>query len=227
MSETVPQHVGFIVDGNRRWAKERGLPTLEGHRRGMELVKQVLRWCLERGVKYVSFYIFSTENWSRSAEEVGYLMGLAKKEMKKLAKELQQEGVRLAVLGSRERLDSEIAQFIDEAEAMTADGDKGTACVCFNYGGQQEIADACTRLVQAGAEVVTPEQVRENLYHTEVPDVDMVVRTSGEERISGFMLWRAAYAEMLFVEKYWPDVIEEDIKGVLAEYAARSRRFGK
>jgi undecaprenyl diphosphate synthase len=230
MGSKVPTHVGFIVDGNRRWAKAQGLPTLEGHRRGRALVKKALRWCLSRGVQYVSFYIFSTENWNRTQEEVSYLMKMAKTEMRKLARELQEEGVQLKVLGTRERLEKEIADFIDEAEEMTAGGDKGTVCVCFNYGGQQEIADAFSRICtnNRGKLVqVSVEDVRENLYHPEVPDVDLVVRTSGEERISGFMLWRAAYAEMLFVEKNWPDMTEADVEGVLEEYASRARRFGK
>jgi undecaprenyl diphosphate synthase len=181
-------------------------------------------------VKYVSFYIFSTENWERTEEEVSGLMGLAKSQMKKLAKELQTEGVQLKVLGRRERVDAEIVKFIDEAEAMTAAGERGTCSVCFNYGGQQEICDALAKIVQFNRgklDQVSPELVRANLYHPEVPDVDLVVRTSGEERTSGFMLWRVAYAELLFVEKYWPDVDEEDVAEVLAEYGSRKRRFGK
>lgn len=221
--EAVPQHVGFIVDGNRRWARARGLPTIEGHRRGLQVVKKVLRWCLKKGVKYVSFYIFSTENWSRSEEEVSYLMKMVKAEMKKLAAELHKEGVKLAVLGSAERVDPKIMEDIAEAEALTAENTNGTACVLFNYGGQQEIVDAANKIEGE----VTIEKLRENLYHPEVPDVDMVVRTSGEERISGFMLWRAAYAEMMFVEKNFPDMTEEDVDGVMEEFASRGRRFGK
>lgn len=229
MSEALPQHLGFIVDGNRRWAKAKGLPTLEGHRKGLAVVKEVVNWCLDRGVKYASFYIFSTENWSRTEEEVGYLMKMVKTEMKKLAQELHEKGVRLAVLGTRERLDKDISDFIDEAEELTQNNTKGTVCICFNYGGQQEVCDAVTKMANEGVDLraVSPEMVRENLYHPEIPDVDMVVRTSGEERISGFMLWRAAYAEMMFIEKNWPDMVEGDIVMVFDEYASRGRRFGK
>lgn len=223
ITEVVPRHLGFIVDGNRRWAKERGLPTVEGHRQGFDVVKKVLKWCIKRGVTYVSFYLFSTENWSRTEEEVGYLMGMVKLKMKSLAQELKKNGIKLSVLGSRDKLDPEIVGFIDEAEELTKDGTKGTVCVCFNYGGKQEIVDAVKKIDGE----VTEEAIDANLYHPEVPPVDMVVRTSGEERISGFMLWRAAYAEMLFLKRYWPDMDEPAVKEVLAEYASRNRRFGK
>ena len=222
-TEMIPVHLGFIADGNRRWAKERGMPTLEGHKVGFETIKTVLKACIKRGVKYVSFYTFSTENWSRTEEEVSYLMGLVKMNMKKLAKELKENGIRLMILGSRERLDSEIVNFLDEAEEMTKDGKAGTVCICFNYGGKQEIVDAVKKIEGE----ITEEAIDANLYHPEVPPVDMVVRTSGEERISGFMLWRAAYSEMMFMERYWPDMDELAVDEVVAEYISRNRRFGK
>jgi len=219
----IPVHIGFIADGNRRWAKERGLHTMEGHKVGFEAIKKVLNACIKRGVKYVSFYTFSTENWNRTEEEVSYLMGLVKMNMKKLAKELKENGIRLTILGSREKIDPEIAGFFDEAEKMTKDGKNGTVCICFNYGGKQEIVDAVNKIEGE----VTEEAIDAHMYHPEVPPIDMVVRTSGEQRISGFMLWRAAYSEFLFLDNYWPDMDDEKVNEVLAEYAHRNRRFGK
>lgn len=224
--EGAPAHIGFICDGNRRWAKARGLPVIEGHRQGVNTVKEVLKGVLHAGVKFVTFYIFSTENWGRAQEEVSGLMGLVRAQIKKLAQELKENNVKLLILGGRERVDEDILRMLSEAEEMTADCDGGTACVCFNYGGKQEIVDAARAIVSEGGEV-SEEALAAHMYHPEVPDVDMVVRTSGEERISGFMLWRAAYAEMLFLEKYWPEMSQDDARAVVEEFVSRNRRFGK
>jgi len=230
-AKVVPKHIGFTVDGNRRWAKSnrKGLSTATGHEEGLSVIRKVVQWTLDRGVEYVTFYVFSTENWSRTEDEVGYLMGMAKREMGKFAKEMHEKGVRLAVLGSRERVDPEIVKFIDEAEALTAGNTNGTVGICFNYGGQQEIVDAVRKLVADGVDMseLTIEGLRANLYHPELPDLDMVVRTSGEERLSGFMLWRLNYAEIMFIEKNWPDITEADVENILEEYTSRERRHGK
>ncbi len=221
--EILPVHLGFIVDGNRRWAKERGLPTLDGHKLGLDKVEEVAKECFERGVKYTSFYLFSTENWNRSKEEVGYLMNLAKTMVMGLAKKMAKNNIKLVVLGSKERVDKALLESFAKAEDMTKDGEKGVMGVCFNYGGRKEIVDAANSIEGE----LTEEKITAALYGPEIPDCDMVVRTSGEQRISGFMLWRAAYAEFLFLSKYWPDMDKEDVAGVLAEFAHRSRRFGK
>lgn len=222
-SELLPKHLGFIVDGNRRWARERGLPTLEGHRRGIDLVADIAEECHKKGVKIASFYIFSTENWNRSKEEVDYLMDLVEKCLKKFIKKCLKNDTRIAILGTKERLSEKLKAIVEEAEEKTKECKENILALCFNYGGKQEIVDAVNKIDGE----VTIDKIEENLYHPEVPPVDMVVRTSGEQRISGFMLWRMAYSEMLFLDKKWPDMTKEDVSMVLEEFANRNRRFGK
>ena len=220
------RHLGIIADGNRRWAKERGLPTLEGHKKGLDRIKELVGAASEAGIEYITFYVFSTENWGRSVDEVSYIMKLAETRMLKYAKELKEKNAKLLILGSKERLSPKLASVMDEAENLTTDCTGITVCFCFNYGGEKEIADAATIAAKTEGEI-TPETIRKHLYHPEVPNVDMVVRTSGEERISGFMLWRSAYSEMMFVKKYFPEMCADDIKEILNEYEKRNRRFGK
>ncbi|MBQ1564320.1 di-trans,poly-cis-decaprenylcistransferase [Candidatus Saccharibacteria bacterium] len=224
MEENVlPKHLGFIVDGNRRWARERGLPTLEGHRRGIDLVADIAEECHKQGVKIVSFYIFSTENWNRSKEEVDYLMDLVEKCLKKFIKKCLKNDTRIAILGTKERLSQNLVKAVEEAEEKTKHCKENILGLCFNYGGKQEIVDAANKINGE----VTIEKLEANLYHPEIPALDMVIRTSGEERISGFMLWRMAYAEMLFLDKKWPDMTKEDVPKILEEFVGRQRRFGK
>lgn len=219
------QHLGIIADGNRRWAKERGLPTLEGHKKGLEAIEALVWAARDAGVPYITFYVFSTENWGRSEAEVSYLMKLAETRITKLAEKLARENGRLLVLGSKRGVSPKLMSKIEKAEALTADCDGVTVCFCFNYGGEQEIADAAT--IAAAEGEITPESIRRHLYHPEVPDVDMIVRTSGEERTSGFMLWRGAYSELMFIKKYFPEMAAEDMEAILAEFEKRNRRFGK
>ena len=219
-------HLGIICDGNRRWARERGLPTLEGHRKGIDRVEELINAAQDAGIPYISFFVFSTENWNRSEAEVSYLMKLVDKHIMSLAKKMQKNNGKLIMLGTKERLSPKLVSTLEEAERMTADCTGITACFCFNYGGEQEIADAA-KIASEVEEEITPATIRKHLYHPEVPDVDMVVRTSGEQRISGFMLWRAAYAEFMFMSKYFPDVESSDIEVIMAEYEKRNRRFGK
>jgi undecaprenyl diphosphate synthase len=224
----IPKHVGYIVDGNRRWAKSHGLPTYEGHLAGYNAIQDVARATFDMGVEYVSAYIFSTENWKRSEEEVGKLMNLVLRLLTSDIKQLEENNVRLVILGSRVGVSDKIVQAIDEAEARTARNTKGTLALCFNYGGQLEITDAVKKIIKSEvpAEEITPELITENLYVPEVPPVDLIVRTSGEQRISNFMLWRAAYSELLFVDKNWPDMTKEDVTAILEEYTRRDRRIG-
>ncbi|UTX51194.1 di-trans,poly-cis-decaprenylcistransferase [Candidatus Saccharibacteria bacterium TM7i] len=224
----IPRHVGVIVDGNRRWAKQHGLPTYEGHLAGYNAVKEVGIEMLARGVEYFSAYIFSTENWKRSADEVKKLMGLVLKLLTSDIPELQKHNVRLKVLGSREGVDKKILKAIDKAEAETAGNTGGVLALCFNYGGQKEITEAVKAIIEAGtpAEAITEELISEHLYAPEVPPIDMVVRTSGEQRLSNFMLWRSAYSEFLFLDKNWPDMNTEDVTHIIEEYTKRGRRFG-
>ncbi len=224
----IPRHVGYIVDGNRRWAKKHGLPGYEGHLAGYNTLKDILRYTVDAGVEYVSLYAFSTENWKRGEGETGKLMKLALRLFKTDLNELIEEDIRLKVLGTTEGLSEEVQEAARKAEEATAQCKKATVALCFNYGGQREIVDAVRKLVVQGksAEEITEKEIAKNLYAPEVPEVDIVVRTSGEERLSNFMLWRVAYSEMLFLEKYWPDMTNEDIGIIIDEYQKRSRRFG-
>lgn len=220
------EHLGIIADGNRRWAKARGLPTIEGHKKGLEAIEKLVNGASEAGIKYITFYVFSTENWGRSEKEVSYIMKLAETRILKYAEKLVKKNARLVVLGSKIRVSPKLASAIETAERITADCTGITVGFCFNYGGEVEIADAATAAVRDGKEI-TPETIRSRLYHPEVPDLDMVVRTSGEERISGFMLWRASYAEFMFMQKFFPEMTEADIETIIKEYKKRNRRFGK
>lgn len=223
-----PKHVGFIVDGNRRWAKEHGLPAYEGHMAGYNALQEVLVEVLDQGVEYVSAYVFSTENWKRSEDEVGRLMGLILKIFTADIHILQEKNIRLRVLGTKENLSEKVLKAINEAEDATRNNTAGTLALCFNYGGQMEIVDAMKQLTKKGVSPgdITPELIGEHLYAPDIPPCDLVVRTSGEQRLSNFMLWRAAYSELLFLEKNWPDMTKEDVVDILEEYKQRGRRFG-
>jgi undecaprenyl diphosphate synthase len=225
---TVPRHIGYVVDGNRRWAKKHGLPVYEGHLAGYNALKDISIATLAAGVEYMSAYIFSTENWKRSADEVKGLMGLTLKLLTSDVPQFNVHNVRLKVIGSREGVDKKIIKAIETAEAATATNDGGTLALCFNYGGQLEVADAVKKIVQSGidADEVTPELIAANLYVPEVPPMDLVVRTSGEKRLSNFMLWRAAYSELIFLDQMWPDMTKDDVTAILKEYSRRQRRFG-
>ena len=221
-------HVGFIVDGNRRWARDHGLPTLEGHKKGFNKVEEVIdRLKNSEETKFVSFFLFSTENWDRSPEEVKYLMELAERRIDTLLEKAKKENLRIAIFGRPEPVKPKLWQKMIEAEAETSEHTGLTICICFNYGGKWEIADAATKAIAAGETELTPETFEKYLYHPEVPACDLVVRTSGEERISGFQLWRAAYAEFLFLEKHFPEITAEDCDFIIEEFHKRSRRFGK
>lgn len=224
----VPNHIGYIVDGNRRWAKKHGLPAYEGHLAGYNAVQDVAKATLDAGVKYMSAYIFSTENWKRSQDEVGKLMGLVLKMLTADLPIFDKHGIKLKVLGAREGVSDRILKAIDDAEARTANNKAGTLALCFNYGGQQEVVDAVKKIVQSGASAdeVTKELIESNLYVPEIPPVDLIVRTSGEQRLSNFMLWRAAYSELMFIDKMFPDMTKEDVTDIIKEYNKRSRRFG-
>lgn len=224
-----PTHVGFILDGNRRWAKKHGLPVYEGHLAGYNALKEVALETLKRGVKFLSVYSFSTENWGRDEEEITNIFKLMMRLFTTDIKFLLENDVRLVVLGSREGLDKKMIKAIDNAEKKTSHCQSGTLALCFNYGGQEEVAEAVRFMIDtkmpAGA--ITPAAIAEHLYHPEIPPLDIVVRTSGEQRISGFMLWRASYAEFLFLDKMWPEMTRTDVDDILDEYNKRTRRFGK
>lgn len=228
MTNVVPTHVGFIVDGNRRWAKEHGLPAYEGHLAGYNGLQDVLLALLDHGVKYASAYVFSTENWKRSEAEVSRLMKLLMRLFKSDLDIFIERNVRLRIIGTREGLSESMIKAIDDAEAKTAEMTGGQVILCFNYGGQLEIVDAVKKIVQSGvsAEKITPELISQNLYAPDVPPCDLIVRTSGEQRLSNFMLWRSSYSELLFIDKHWPDMTKDDVSAILEEYSRRNRRIG-
>lgn len=219
-------HLGVIADGNRRWAKERGLPSIEGHRQGLKSIEKLVNGAMEAGIQYITFYVFSTENWGRSEKEVSYILKLAETKILGYAEKMKARNGRMVILGSKGRIPPKLLTIIEKAEKLTENCDGITVGFCFNYGGEHEIADAANIALEAEGEI-TPETIRKHLYHPEIPDIDMVVRTSGEERISGFMLWRSSYAEFMFIKKYFPEMEEDDIKNILKEYDKRNRRFGK
>ncbi len=225
---TTPQHIGYILDGNRRWAKKHGLPTYEGHLAGYNALKDVIDATADAGVKYISFYTFSTENWNRAEDEVRGLMKLIRRLFTGDLKRLVKDGYRLVVLGGRENVPDDIVAMIDKAEAESQDGTKATLAMCFNYGGQQEIVRAAQKAIESG---IAPSELTNTnfvqfLDHPDVPPCDLIVRTSGEQRLSNFMLWRSAYSELLFLDKFWPEMTKDDVSAILEEYQSRSRRFG-
>jgi undecaprenyl diphosphate synthase len=226
--QQLPRHLGIILDGNRRWAKDKGLSTLEGHQAGSDTLKNITQAAFERGIAYVSAYAFSTENWSRNQEEVSYLMNLTFKFATKEVHQLMENNVRVVVLGSEDKIQAKLLKSLKKLEAESKNNTGGTLALCFNYGGYQEITDAVKKVVKSGkkADQITEEDIAANLYHPEVPPIDFMIRTSGEMRLSNFMLWRMAYAELYFTDKHWPDFDTIELDKALAEYAKRNRRFG-
>ena len=229
IADNVPRHVGLILDGNRRWAKENGFSsTLQGHKAGYDNLKNLADYAFSRGIRNVSAYVFSTENWNRSKEEVDYLMKLLLRMMKRDIKELHSKGIKVLWLGTKVGLKPDIIEAIENAIRKTEKNIKGTLAFCLNYGGQQELADATAKIISEGykAEDITPELIEKHLYAPELGPVDLMIRTSGEQRLSGFNLWRCSYAELIFTDKKWPAFTNEDLDLALAEFAKRSRRFG-
>lgn len=224
----IPNHVGFILDGNRRWARAHSIPEMDGHLAGYAALKEVLEGCFEQGIQYVTIYAFSVENWKRSKLEVSSLMRLALQLVSKDLSMLIKKNVRVRFLGRRDGLAPKLHAAIEKAEESTRHLKAGTLAICFNYGGKQEIVDAARKCVQDGlrSEEITEDAITERVYAPDIPPIDMVVRTSGEHRLSNFMLWRIDYSELFFIEKYWPDMTKEDVAGIIEEYRRRSRRFG-
>ena len=228
----IPRHVAIIMDGNGRWAAARGLPRGEGHRRGVDALRKTVRAAGELGISFLTIFSFSSENWSRPAAEIRDLMGLLRRFIRNDLAELHGNGVRVRVIGERNDLDPEILRLLQEAEQLTKDNDRLTLVVAFNYGARQEIARAAARIaanVRIGAidsATITAELIGQNLDAPDVPDPDLIIRTSGEQRLSNFLLWQAAYSELVFVPNYWPDFDRATLESAIAEYHRRERRFG-
>jgi undecaprenyl diphosphate synthase len=231
-ADVIPRHIAVIMDGNGRWASQRGLPRTAGHEQGEQSLVEVVKGAIEIGVKAISAYAFSTENWSRSPDEVKFLMGFNRDVVRRRREELNELGVRVRWAGREPRLWRSVIKELRIAEELTADNDVLTLTMCVNYGGRAEIADAARALARdVAAGVVNPNRVDERtfaryLYVPELPDADMVWRTSGEERLSNFMLWQAAYSEMVFSNILWPDVDRLALWDAIERYAQRHRRYG-
>jgi undecaprenyl diphosphate synthase len=228
----MPRHVAIIMDGNGRWAATRGLPRAEGHRRGVEALRRTVRAAGEMGIKILTIFSFSAENWSRPASEIGELMGLLRRFVRNDLAELHQNNIRVRVIGERAGLDPDIGRLLVEAEDLTKNNDGLTLVVAFNYGARQEIVRAARRIAEAvergeaRAQDVDMDAFGRFLDAPDIPDPDLIIRTSGEQRLSNFLLWQAAYSELVFVPTYWPDFDRAALESAIREYQQRERRFG-
>jgi undecaprenyl diphosphate synthase len=227
-----PRHVAIIMDGNGRWAAARGLPRLEGHRRGVEALRRTVRAASDLGISFLTIFSFSSENWSRPPAEIKDLLMLLRRFIRNDLADLHKSNVRVRIIGERDDLDRDIRLLLQEAEDLTRNNSALTLVVAFNYGARQEIARAVRRLaleVAAGklsADAITPELLTRNLDAPDIPDPDVIIRTSGEQRLSNFLLWQAAYSELVFVSTNWPDFDRSTLEQAIAEYRRRERRFG-
>ncbi len=227
--ERIPRHIGIIMDGNGRWAKARGLPRLAGHRAGTQNIRRVLEACRDFGVEVLTIYAFSTENWQRPPREVEGLMRLLSLSIHKQLKELDQEGVQIRLCGRLEGVMPRLRRRIEEAVERTKDNNRIILNVAFNYGGRAEILDAVRAIVREGipAEEITEDVFSAHLYTAGLPDPDLIIRTSGEFRLSNFLIWQAAYAEFYVTPAYWPDFDRQELMKAIQDYASRERRFGR
>lgn len=223
----VPACVGIILDGNRRWAKKKGLQQLLGHREGLlNTYKAIAKHAQGRGVQHLAVFMFSTENWNRSEEEVKYLMNLFREAAKEQLQELLAENIRVRFIGQRERFDPDLQKLMNTIEADSAEKTGMTTWIALSYGGRSEIITAAQELAKKSLPI-TEESLRNHMWSSEMPDPDIIIRTSGEKRLSGFLLWQSAYSELFFSDTLWPDFSREEFDAILAQYATRERRHGK
>lgn len=227
--EKIPVHVAIIMDGNGRWALSRGLPRMAGHKAGTENLRRIIRATVEFGIRYLTIYAFSTENWGRPAEEVKGLLGILEDVIDRELAELHQEGVQLRHIGRLERLSPKLQEKVLNAMALTKDNSQLILNIAFNYGGRDEIVQAIQHMMKDDIhpEDVTDEMVSRYMYTAGVPDPDLVIRTSGELRVSNFLIWQAAYSEWIFTPTYWPDFDKEEYRRALEVFAQRDRRYGR
>jgi undecaprenyl diphosphate synthase len=218
--------IGVIMDGNRRWAKGKGLSTAEGHHAGYGKLKEVVRWAGEKGISHAIFYAFSTENWNRSPEEVAGLMTLFEMGLRESLPEFLRDGVRVRFIGERERFSSELQTLMNEVEEKTAECNVITAVLALSYGGRSEITHAFNELLKGNKTLVTQEDIADVLWTKDIPDPDLIIRTSGEQRLSNFLPWQSVYSELFFTETLWPDFSKNEFEGILRSYAERDRRRG-
>ncbi len=227
--KNIPNHIGFIIDGNRRWAKERGKTSFFGHKQGMENVSKIIKLCIKKSIKYVSVYAFSTENWNRNKKEVNYLMKLFAIFAKKHLNEFHKLGVRVQINGQFEKLPKFLQKTLKKAIEKTKNNKEMVIQICLSYGGRTEVIDAIKKIVKKGIDYknITEDLIAKNLYSAEVPDPDFIVRTSGEHRLSNFMTWQGVYSELYFPKCHWPAFDKTELEKALKEFAKRQRRFGR
>lgn len=226
----VPYHLGIIIDGNRRWARKRKLPIIEGHRRGLEKVKKIGDWCIKRGVKIITLFTFSTENWSRPKSEVNYLIKLLINALgKRNIETIHKKGIKIRVIGQIEKFPKSFQEMAKEAEKLTKNNKKGILNIALSYGGRAEIVESVKKIINAKVPIgkINEKLIERNLWTKDEPSPDLIIRTGNEQRISNFLIWQAAYSELYFSKKYWPDFTEKDLDLAFQDYAKRERRFGQ
>lgn len=220
------KHVAIIMDGNARWAKEKGLAKTEGHKNGAEAIRKLLPAAAELGINYLTLYTFSTENWRRPVQETEFLLRLFESYLSKEIDSLNKNGIRLKIIGDFSRFSQKLQNRIDNSIKVTENNNKITLCLAFSYGGRTEIVNACQKVINSGKLTINEEELGKYLYDEEMPDVDLLIRTGGIYRVSNFLLWQIAYAEMFFTKKYWPDFTKDDLIEALDDYSRRKRNFG-
>jgi len=224
----IPQHIGIILDGNRRWARAKGLPTFEGHRQGFENLKKISQYAFDKGIKILTVYAFSTENWDRDKQEVAYLMGLFRLLVNKEINSLTKQGIKVNFFGRIEDFDKDLQKSIAKAQAKTKAGKNGILNICLSYGGRDELVRAFRKIVSQGinADKITEDLISKHIDSAGLPDPDMIIRTSGEQRLSGFLTWQSIYSEFYFPQIDWPAFSSRDLDLAIEEYNNRQRRFG-
>lgn len=225
----VPYHLGIIIDGNRRWAKKRGLSPFLGHKKGFNNIIKIGECCFKKGVKIITIYCFSVENWNRSKEEVNYLMKLLKIGLEKYFQKCVKNNIVFRVMGQKEKLSNLLQEKIKKMEAQTKNNKKGVLNLAISYGGRDEIIEVIKKIIKAKtpSEKITKELINKNLWTNDLPDPDLIVRTGGEQRLSNFLTWQSVYSEFYFTDKYWPDFTVKDLEAAFKNYSKRQRRFGK
>lgn len=221
------KHLAIIMDGNARWAAQNNYAKPHGHKKGAEVAKSIIKKSVSLNIPYLTLYAFSSENWYRPIEEVSILLDLLRHYVKNEIKELHDNGIKLKVIGKLSNLDEKLKQDIQAATELTKNNTKMTLCIAFGYGSRMEILDACQKIADAGIKAVTEEIFQNALYDPEMPDVDLLIRPSGVYRISNFLLWQSAYAELMFIDKFWPDFEDADLENAIHEFSKRQRNFGR
>lgn len=221
------KHIAIIMDGNRRWAKEKNLPSMVGHKKGVDALKATMRACDDFGVKYLTVYAFSTENWNRKPEEVEFLMNLLGETLKNQLAEMHENNVVISFIGDTAKLNAKLQEILQNAVKVTKNNTGVNLQIAFNYGARAEITNALQKILDSDVKNITEDLISQNLYTAGIPDPDLLIRTGGELRISNFLLWQAAYSEILVLQKFWPDFGKEELAEAIMEYERRNRRYGK